>query len=136
MSNNRAQIMLEFAVVQVYEVATADIAANIPVKFGAADNLVVLCAADDPLAIGIARVAGAVGECIEIVMMGTAITKAELSGTATRGLRAKCAATGLVNATLVAAGTTLVSSPGIFLQSGVVGDVVPLLVSPTMATEA
>lgn len=132
----RALLEIGNAVEQLMTVQTADIAVNLPVKFGSLDGTIILCAADDPLVIGTTRTAAIIGAQAAVVLNGYAITKVELSGTATRGLPLKVTATGYENATLLNAGATLVRCSGQAMQSGVVGDIIGMLVAPIVGVEA
>lgn len=106
------------------------------VVLGASDNLVVATVAEDQLAIGIATQAAADGDQVAIAMFGTGITHVVVgTGGATRGRLAVAVADGHTDVT-IADGANVRVSPGRFLQTGVVGDEVGLLINQTIVTAA
>lgn len=108
-------------------VAEAAISAYRIVKVGAADGQVLTAAAATDLSIGVVEnVAPAIGERCSVVMVGVA--EITLGGTVARGAAVTSDASG--RAVTASAGNRRI---GIALASGVVGDVVEVLLSPGTA---
>ena len=107
-------------------VAEAAILANRIVKVGAADGQVLQAAAAADLSIGVVEnVPPASGERCDVVLAGVA--EVTLGGTVARGAAVTADASG--RAVAAAAGNRAV---GVLLASGVVGDVVEVLLSPSV----
>lgn len=97
------------------------------VKFSAADNQIENCAADDD-GIGIALLDGVAGDTVPVLLDGFAIVPVLVgTGDATRGGYAINAIDGHKDVT-IADGTTDRKIRGKFMQSGVAGDLVGLLI--------
>ena len=110
------------------------VAARLPVKFGANDDTMALAGANDPLAIGLCRkpytaAMSAAGKPIEVILFGFMIKKVKVgTGGATRGKDAITVSDGFTDAPANGGGTTSQIILGKFMQSGVVGDEVGLMV--------
>lgn len=99
------------------------------VKFGAADDLLAAAGTGDVLAIGIINQANAAGRPAEVCMYGHAVVPVVVgTGGATRGVHAKGVADGMTDAAANGGGTTSQIIKGQFLQSGVAGDVVGMMI--------
>jgi hypothetical protein len=110
-------------------VAEAAINANRIVTFGASDDNVVQASAVTSQMIGVVEgVAPALGERCDVVMTG--IADVQIGGTVTRGAYLTSNATGQGVAAAPAAGTNN-NVIGMALQSGVSGDIIPVLVAPS-----
>lgn len=106
-------------------VAGAAIAAFRIVKFDAADGQVIQAAAAADLSIGVVEgMAAASGERCDVVLGGSA--EVTLGGTVARGALVTSDATGRA---VTAASTN--RAIGVALASGVVGDVIDVLISPS-----
>lgn len=109
-------------------VAEAAIAANRIVKFGSTDDYVVQgAAATDGLFGIVAGVAPAAGERCDVTLAG--IEELKLGGTVVRGGPITSDATGQGVAAAPAAGANN-RIIGVAQQSGVAGDVIPVLLAP------
>lgn len=132
----RPSKILDEATYKSLEVAPAKtVTKGYRVKHSGADNLIENCGAGE-LGIGEALDDGAAGDKVRVILDGAVVPVVVGTGGATRGALAKSVADGMTDATAVAAGTTLMHSPGIFLESGVAGDQVGLIKSPRTITEA
>lgn len=110
----------------VIQAAAAAVTAGMPVKLGTAETDCLLAGANEK-AIGIAIESGVAGDTIQVSLFGYAIVPVKVgTGGATHGEFAICAADGATNQTL-GGGTTVKYVIGRFLQTGVVGDKVGLL---------
>jgi hypothetical protein len=99
------------------------------VKFDTSDTLLVATSGADVLAIGVASQANAAGRPASIAMYGTYVIPVLVgTGGATRGKLAVRVSDGFTDAATVGGGTTVQYIHGQFLQSGVAGDLVGLLV--------
>ncbi len=106
-------------------VAEAAIAANRIVKVGAADGQVLQGAAATDLCIGVVEgVPAAIGERCDVVLAGVA--EVTLGGTVARGTAVGADASGRAVAVSTAGNRAI----GVLLASGVVGDVVEMLIAP------
>lgn len=126
----RAIRVLDEAIIRPMTIAAGKTATNgIPVKHSGADNEIETCGAGDD-GIGIPLTTGVAGDTVDVVMYsGGAIVPVKVgTGGATRGKWAVVAADGLTDKT-PGGGTTVCYLHGKFLQSGVVGDLVGLLIA-------
>lgn len=99
------------------------------VKFGASDTLLAATSGSDPLAIGVIVQGNAAGRPASVALYGHAIIPVVVgTGGATRGVMAVRVADGFTDAATVGGGTTVQYIRGQFLQSGVVGDTVGMLI--------
>lgn len=99
------------------------------VKFNSADNLLQAAAANDPLAIGVIYQNNASGRTAHVVLYGHAIMPVTVgTGGATRGVDATTVADGFTDAATNGTGTVSQIIKGKFMQTGVAGDVVGLLI--------
>jgi hypothetical protein len=102
------------------------------VKFGADDDTVAAAGTNDPLAIGWAHFdypTAQINRPISIALNGYAIIPVKVgTGGATRGKQAITVADGYTDAANNGGGTTSQIIKGRFMQSGVVGDLVGLLI--------
>lgn len=123
----RAHNIKDSAIIRKFLIpATKAVTEGFRVKFSGADNQVENCGAGDD-GFGIALQTGVAGDEIEVLLEGFAVVKVKVgTGGATRGLYAIMAADGLTDRA-IADGTNVRYCPGKFMQSGVVGDVVGLL---------
>jgi hypothetical protein len=100
------------------------------VKFSGADNAVEDCGANED-GIGIAMESGVAGDTVSISLEGFAVVEVLVgTGGATRGAYAKFLADGFTDQA-TADGTTVRFLAGKFMQSGVAGDRVGLLLGVT-----
>lgn len=114
------------------QAAASAVSVGMPLKLGTAETDVLLAGANEK-AIAIALESGVAGDRINVVMLGSAIVPVKVgTGGATHGEHAICAADGATNQTL-GGGTTVKYILGTFLQTGVVGDIVGLLISGRFA---
>mgnify|MGYP001580825832 CR=1 FL=1 len=118
--------------------ATLAVAAGAVVKFGADDDTLVIASAGDPLAIGIVEIAQPTATRPVIVLLfGTGIVPVTVgTGGATRGANAITVADGFTNAATHGGGTTAQITYGKFLQTGVAGDIVGLLMQYSTGVSA
>lgn len=108
--------------------AEAAVGANRIVKFGTADNQVVVSAAVSDTMFGVStELAAAINERCDVIVGG--IAEVVLGGSVTRGAYVTSDASGAGLAAAPSAGTNN-SIIGQALMSGVSGDVIPVLVSP------
>lgn len=107
--------------------ATKAVTKGFRVKFSGADNQVENCGAgEDGFAIALAS--GVAGDTVICALEGHQVIPVKVgTGGATRGAFARCVADGMTDVT-IADGTTPRNIPGKFLQTGVAGDEVGLLV--------
>ena len=121
--------VLQNALVRPFTVASGQaVTLGKPVKFASADTEVLNAAATTDDVIGIALETGAAGAQVRVALLGVAIARVLVgTGGATRGAKAKWVSDGIADAT-VGGGTTKVVFPGLFMQSGVAGDYVGLLI--------
>lgn len=109
-------------------VAEAAISANRVVTFGATDDNVLTAAAVTSTLIGIVEgVSPVLGERVDVVMTG--IADLQIGGSVTRGNFITVDAQGRGVAAAPAAGVNN-NVIGVALQSGVSGDIIPVLISP------
>lgn len=109
-------------------VAEAAISANRVVTFGATDDNVLTAAAVTSTLIGIVEgVSPVLGERVDVVMTG--IADLQIGGSVTRGAYITVDAQGRGVASAPAAGVNN-NVIGVALQSGVSGDIIPVLISP------
>ena len=134
MITKRPREMLGNALVYQFESGCATaVAEGAEVKFGADDDTVAAVSANDPLAIGLCRKAyttamATAGKPIEVILYGNAIKVVTVgTGGATRGVDATTVADGFTNAATNGAGTVSQITKGKFMQTGVAGDDVGLL---------
>ena len=121
---------------RAYKVATGQTVTRGGQVILATDDTVQGTVAEDQLAIGIAEQDGIAGESVSIVMFGTGIVHVIVgTGDAVRGRLAVAVADGHTSVT-IADGAVVRVSPGRFLQSGVAGDEVGLLVHQQIITAA
>lgn len=115
------------ALIRPYVVASGQTATKgFGVVFASADNEIDDAGANGN-AIGIALESGVAGATVEVALLGYAIVPVKVgTGGATRGAFAIMAADGYTNQTL-GGGTTVKYPAGKFLQTGVAGDEVGLL---------
>lgn len=111
---------------------------GVEVKFGATDDVCVLAGANDPLAIGIVENdVVTVGHPVVIVCYGNGIMDVTVgTGAATRGIDAITVASGFTDAAANGGGTTSQIIKGRFMQSGVAGDKVGLLLNSHRSVSA
>ncbi|MGN6107795.1 MAG: hypothetical protein ACTHU0_21995 [Kofleriaceae bacterium] len=112
--------------------AGGTITARLPVKLGSDDDTIVQAAADDPLAIGVAAHAGVSGDLIQVELYGHQVLKHTVgTGGVTRGKRVRSVSDGVTDVAAAGGGTTAHSVIGQALQSGVVGDVIGVMIGGT-----
>ena len=99
------------------------------VKFGSDDQLLAAAGTGDVLAIGIIYKANAAGRPAHVAMYGNGVLAVTVgTGGATRGVCAKGVADGFTDAAANGGGTTSQIIKGQFLQTGVVGDTVEMMI--------
>lgn len=99
------------------------------VKYNGSDTLLQAAGTNDVLAIGIINQANAAGRPAHVTLYGFAVMPVTVgTGGATRGVDATTAADGFTDAATNGTGTVSQIIKGKFLQTGVVGDVVGLLI--------
>lgn len=99
------------------------------VKFNGDDSLLQAAGTNDPLAIGVAYQNSAAGRTASIVLYGHAVMPVKVgTGGATRGVDATTVADGFTDAATNGTGTVSQIIKGKFLQTGVAGDLVGLLI--------
>lgn len=99
------------------------------VKFNGDDGLLQAAGTNDVLAIGVAYQNNAAGRTAHIVLYGHAVMPVKVgTGGATRGVDATTVADGFTDAATNGAGTVSQIIKGKFLQTGVAGDLVGLLI--------
>lgn len=128
----RAARVLTGAIIKTFKVpVTKTTAKGLRVKFSGADDQVEVCgAAENGFGIALATVAADASnvQYVEVVLEGTVIVEVKVgTGGATRGANAVMAADGFTDKTL-GGGTTVAHAAGKFMQSGVAGDFVGMLV--------
>ena len=123
----RASQILESAILRPFKVpATKATTAGFRVKFSGADDAVENCGAGED-GIAIALETKAAGEVAECVLEGFAVVKVKVgTGGATRGAFAKTVADGWTDQA-IADGANVRNIAGKFMQTGVAGDMVGLL---------
>lgn len=118
--------------IRKYTVAAAQATtAGCAVAFAAADDQIQTSSAAGA-AFGIALETKAAGEQCDVLLLGFAIAKVKVAvgGTATRGVYAQTlTATGAFTNKVLGGGTVVQPIQGIFLESGVAGDLVALLIT-------
>ena len=108
--------------------AGAAIPARTQVKFAGADDTVIACAAAADFSVGVTTDLPVIaGETVDVIMLG--IGECILGAAVTRGALVTSDATGRAITAAAAAGVN-VRSIGLAAASGVLGDIVPLAVSP------
>lgn len=101
-----------------------------PVKFNGSDTLLQACAANDPLMIGYVYSPSVAGRDAQIVMLGNVVLPVTVgTGGATRGVHAVVVADGYTDAATASGGTVAQYITGKFLQTGVAGDLVGLMLN-------
>jgi len=128
----RAHNKIQNALIQEFTVAAGQVATKgLSVKFASADDECQDCGAGED-GMGIALNSATAGEKVSVALDGHAIVPVKVgsAGTATRGLFAITNATGFTNQA-IADGTTIRNLRGKFMQSGVAGDLVGLLIGVT-----
>jgi len=104
-------------------------ARGVEVKFSTSDTLLVATSGSDAAAIGVTAQGNLAGRTASVVLYGTAVMPVTVgTGGATRGTLAVRVSDGYTDAATVGGGTTAQYIRGMFLQSGVVGDVVGLMI--------
>lgn len=99
------------------------------VKFGASDTLLAATTNADAAAIGVVYQANAAGKPAHVVLYGNAVVPVTVgTGGATRGVHAVRVSDGYTDAATIGGGTTVQYIRGMFLQSGVAGDTVGLMI--------
>lgn len=105
------------------------------VKFGAADNLIIDDTAGDA-GFAIALETGVAGAVVQVALLGYAVVPVLVgTGGATRGAYAISTSDGFTNQTM-GGGNTLRNIAGRFMQTGVLGDMVGLLLGNFAAGSA
>lgn len=105
-----------------------------PVKFNGSDTLLAACSANDPLMIGYVYATSVTPRDVSVVMLGSAVMPVTVgTGGATRGVHAVVVADGYTDAATASGGTVAQYIAGKFLQTGVAGDVVGLMIGTNMA---
>ena len=104
---------------------------GLEVKFGATDDVCVLAGANDQLAVGIVENdVATIGRPVTVICYGTGIMDVTVgTGGATRGTDAITVASGFTDAATNGGGTTSQIIKGRFMQTGVAGDRVGLLMN-------
>lgn len=123
----RAHNIKDNAIIRKYLIPnTKVVTEGFRVKFSGADDQIENCGANED-GFAIALQSGVAGEWVEVMLEGFAVVKVKVgTGGATRGLFAKFLADGFTDQA-IADGTTVRNLAGKFLQTGVVGDMVGLL---------
>lgn len=99
------------------------------VKFNGSDTLLQAAGANDPLAIGVIYQGNAAGRTAHVVLYGHSVMPVKVgTGGATRGVDATTVADGFTDAAANGGGSTSQIIKGKFLQTGVAGDLVGLLI--------
>lgn len=124
----KAKVKLNGACIDTFTVAAAQtVTEGFRVKFAAADGEVQNCGAGED-GIGYALASATAGQKVSVVLEGSAVVKVKVgTGGATRGAYAIPVANGLADQA-IADGTTPRRLAGKFMQSGVAGDMVGLLI--------
>lgn len=127
----RATESLQEALIRPFTVATSKtVTEGFRVKFSGADNAIENCGAGE-LGFAIARASGVAADVVNCVLEGNAVVRVKVgTGGATRGVYAMMAADGYTDQGTTD-GATVRYLAGIFMQSGVVGDMVGMLVGVT-----
>jgi hypothetical protein len=125
-------IVLEKAIIRTFTVQSGQtVRGGFAVKFASDDQEVLEAGANSELAIGVARRPGhtyAAGEQVEVVVSGAIVPVVVGTGGCTRGKDVRMIADGVTDVPAWdAAGATVVPVLGKFLQSGVAGDHVGIL---------
>lgn len=130
----RASQILQNALIRPFTVkAAAAVTKGKRVKFGASDSEVEDCGANEN-GIGVALASAVAGAQCQIALDGVAIVPVLVgTGGATRGAFAVTVADGFTNQT-IGGGSTLVHIAGKFMQTGVVGDLVGMLIGCTVSS--
>jgi len=126
----RVSEQLDHALLRSFEHASMPaFAKGAEVKFGSDDQLLAAAGTGDILAIGITHKANAAGRPAHVIMYGHAVVTALVgTGGATRGVCAKGVADGFTDAATNGGGTTSQIIKGQFLQTGVAGDYVEMMI--------
>lgn len=104
-------------------------AKGVEVKMGSDDDLLAAAGTGDVLAIGITTRANAAGRPAGVAMYGHGVVAVTVgTGGATRGVHAKGVADGFTDAGTNGGGTTSQIIKGQFLQTGVAGDLVEMMI--------
>jgi hypothetical protein len=139
MITNRPQIKTDYATRHTFGGGcNVAVTRGLEVKFGATDDVCVLAGANDPLGIGIVEQAVAtVGHSVTIICFGNCIMDVTVgTGGATRGTDAITVANGFTDAAANGGGTTSQIIKGRFMQTGVAGDIVGLLMNSGRSVSA
>jgi hypothetical protein len=126
----RPKVQTEYALRLPFTVAASQTTvAGQAVIFSGSDTAIAKAGADSDLAIGIARSAGVAGDVVEVTLFGNVIEEVLVgTGDATRGTKAVLVADGFTNAPAHDSdGTGNEAVYGIFIESGVAGDKVGML---------
>ncbi len=123
----RPTLHLQSALIQSFVIpATKTTTEGLRVKFSGADNQVEACGAGED-GIGVAMASGVAGDTVQVVLEGYCVAKVKVgTGGATRGAFAKIVADGYTDQA-IADGTTPRLLAGKFMNTGVAGDFVGLL---------
>ena len=126
----RAHERTEYALVMTFDdAAQPAFTKGTEVKFDSSDTLLVATSGSDPLAIGVAKQGNVATRPASIVMYGSSVVKVLVgTGGATRGKLAVRVSDGFTDSATVGGGTTVQYVRGQFLQSGVVGDTVGMMI--------
>jgi hypothetical protein len=137
MSDARAENKLEFMIEKRFLIpATKTVTKGFGVKYSGANNQVENCAAGDG-AIGIALESGVAGDSVRVALLSgaTVIPIKVGTGGATLGSYAITVADGFTNRAL-GGGTTAREIAGVFLDTGVAGDEIGLMVCKFVGVSA
>lgn len=114
--------------------AQAAVGAYVFVKMGTADHTVIPATDANDAIIGVTADLGAdAGDGVDVILAG--LGEVVLGGTVTRGDLATAGAAG-VGLTATLADDEAIRTAGIFMESGVIGDIVPVLLAPAAAVGA
>lgn len=118
-----------FAIIKTYVVASGEVVTEgRAVQFAGADDQAQIANGAGEKSFGVALTSGTAGQQVQVGMLGHAIYRVKVgTGGATRGEFAILAADGYTNQTL-GGGNTVRYISGMFLQTGVVGDMVGMMV--------
>lgn len=126
----RASEQLEHALLRSFEHASQPaFAKGVEVKLSTDDQLLTAAGTGDVLAIGITYKANVAGRPAHVILYGHAVVPVIVgTGGATRGVHAKGVADGMTDAAANGGGTTSQIIKGQFLQTGVAGDIVEMMI--------
>lgn len=112
-------------------VAGGSVTAGLPVILSGTDQECTVAPAGSDLSVGVAQNSAAPGERVDVTLYGPPIPVVVGTGGATRGMKAVIVATGFTNAPAHdSSGATDGAIYGIFIQSGVAGDLVGMIPAP------